>query len=99
MDFWYSKQLGDGLTAAGPAAEIESIFWLLYTKAERPDGMAVFKRLEPGELHCEVIAYFSPLAGEIARQVGAKPCSQPSRAELDLLAGDPACWDMLFPDG
>ncbi|MGP1682707.1 MAG: hypothetical protein ACTS8S_10320, partial [Giesbergeria sp.] len=66
--------------------------------AGHPEDMAVFTRHElEGRLQCEVIAYFSPAAAALAREVGAKPCEQPSNNELDLLAGDPACWPVLFP--
>ena len=61
--------------------------------------MAVFTRPESeGRLHCEVIAYFSPAAHEVAEIVEAEPCAKPARAGLGLLAGDPSCWLLLFPD-
>jgi hypothetical protein len=60
--------------------------------------MAVFTRPETeGRLHCEVIAYFSPAAQEVAWAFDAQPCEKPARAGLDLLAGDQGCWSVLFP--
>lgn len=96
---WYSLSLGDGQLAPGPAAEIADLFWPLHRTAGNPKAMAVFTRHESeGRLHCEVIAYFSPAAGLVARQVGAEPCAPPTRHELGLLAGDPDCWSALFPE-
>ncbi|MBV6452187.1 MAG: hypothetical protein DCC56_11715 [Anaerolineae bacterium] len=100
MDTWYSLSLGDGVTAAIPSAEIEERFKQLFASAEKPTEMAVFTRPESeGRLHCEVIAYFSPAAAEIAKEFQAQPCGKPFRAELSLLAGDEQVWSILFPTG
>jgi hypothetical protein len=99
MEFWYSKPLGDGIMAAMPSAEIEEIFLPLFESAGKPVDMAVFTRYESeGRLHCEVIAYFSPAAAEVAKAVDAEPCEKPSRAELGLLAGDKQVWSVLFSE-
>jgi hypothetical protein len=96
---WYSSEIGDGIMAAGPAAEIETAFYRLFNSAGRPASMAVFSRLESeGRLHCEMVVYFSPAAAEIARQFEAEPCEKPARAGLGLLAGDKAAWGLLFPE-
>jgi hypothetical protein len=59
--------------------------------------MAVFTRAESeGRLHCEIIAYFSPRARELAIAFDAQPCEPPGRAGLGLLAGDGASWSVLF---
>ena len=85
--------------AAMPSAEIEEIFLPLFESAGKPVDMAVFTRYESeGRLHCEVIAYFSPAAAEVAKAVDAEPCEKPSRAELGLLAGDKQVWSVLFPE-
>mgnify|MGYP001205342898 CR=1 FL=1 len=98
-DVWYHCELGDGLVAPGPAAEIESRFWPAFEAAGRPALMAVFTRLESeGRLHCEVVAFFSPAAAEVARLSGATPCTRPASQGLSLLAGDPAGWATLFSD-
>lgn len=91
--------LGDGVMAVTPTAEIEEAFLRSFVAAGRPPNMAVFKRLESeGRLHCEVIAYFSPSAQEVANLFDAEPCEKPTRAGLDLLAGDDRAWTVLFPD-
>ena len=98
MNTWYTKGLGDGITAAMPSEEIREAFLRSFQAAGEPPEMAVFTRLESeGRLHCEVIAYFSPSARGVASAFDAVPCAQPVRSGLDLLAGDPQCWDMLFP--
>ena len=94
---WYFKQIGDGITAAGPSAEIEAAFQKLFVAAGRSPEMAVFIRHASGDLHCQVIVYFSPAAASIASSFEALPCEQPDRAELGLLAGDPAAWPLFFP--
>ena len=61
--------------------------------------MAVFMRSDSdGHLHCEVTAYFSPGAANVARIVDARPCAAPRREGLSLLAGDQRCWAVLFAD-
>ena len=99
MKNWYSVNLGDGIMSAIPSAEIEEFFQPLYASSGQPIEMAVFTRSESeGLLHCEVIAYFSPAASEVAQAFDAEPCPAPTKSGLGLLAGDPACWSILFPD-
>jgi hypothetical protein len=97
MNNWYSVSLGDGMMASIPSAEIEKLFQHKFTSAGKPLDMAVFVRSESeGRLHCEVIAYFSPAAVEVAKAFEAQPCTKPLRAELSLLAGDEDSWSVLF---
>ena len=99
MNSWYSVSLGDGIMAGGPSAEIEEVFRPLFIAAGKPPEMAVFTRPESeNRLHCEVIAYFSPPAVNVAKAFGAQSCAKPGRAGLALLAGDEICWSKLFPD-
>jgi hypothetical protein len=98
METWYCMSLGDGMTSGVPSAEIEEVFAPLFTAAGRPPAMAVFTRPESeGRLHCEVIAYFSPAARDVAKSLDAEPCQRPTRTGLSLLAGDEASWSILFP--
>ncbi len=100
MHRWFSKQLGDGILAYESKAQIQAIFPPLFAAAARPVDMAVFTRHElEGRLQCEVVAYFSPAAEVIARQMDAQACEKPARAELDLLVGESACWAVLFAEG
>jgi len=97
MNMWYSLSLGDGITASGPSAEIEERFSRSFTAAQKPPGMAVFTRPESeGRLYCEVIAYFSPAAAEVAQAFAAEPCGPPERPGLNLLCGDERAWSVLF---
>jgi|SRR5687768_1184465 len=99
MGPWYSKALGDGMMAATPSDEIKKAFLQRFNAAGKPLEMAVFTRLESeGRLHCEVMAYFSPAAKEVAEAVDAQACQKPSRAGLGLLAGDEGSWSVLFPE-
>jgi len=82
-----------------PSDEIEQVFSRLFAAAGKPLNMAVFTRLESeGRLHCEMTAYFSPAAREVALAVDAQPCEKPARAGLGLLAGDKLAWSALFPE-
>src|SRR6185436_7267139 len=99
MSTWFSKELGDAITACTSSAQIKEAFLPLFTASEKPLEMAVFTKTESeGRLHCDVTAYFSPAAAEIAQIFGAQPCEQPPRDRLDLLVGDPGCWSILFPE-
>lgn len=99
MDTWYSKSLGDGMWAPALFAQIEEIFRPQFDQAGKPVEMAVFTRSESeGRLHCEVIAYFSPAAGEVAKSFDAEPCEKPLREGLGLLAGDPRSFAVIFPE-
>jgi len=100
MEYWYSKELGDGMMASMPTDEIQEAFLRSFVAAGKPLTMAVFTRFESeGRLHCDVTAYFSPAAAEIAKAFDAQPCGKPSRAGLGLLAGDELSWSVLFPEG
>lgn len=99
MKTWHSLNLGDGIMAGTPSAEIEERFLESFTSAGEPADMAVFTRLESeGRLHCEVVAYFSPAALDIAMEFDAEPCEKPVRTGLGLLAGDPRSWTLLFQE-
>ena len=99
MDHWYSVSLGDGVIAGGPSSEIEERFQSLFTAAGKPPEMAVVTRPESEHrMYCEVIAYFSPAAADVAKAFGARPCVKPLRAGLQLLAGEEQSWIVLFPE-
>lgn len=98
MSIWHSKPLGDAISASIYTAEIEQIFQPIFAAAGCPSAMAVFTRQEPGVIHCKVTVYFSPAAEKIARAFTAQPCNPPETDGLTLLAGDPACWKILFQE-
>ena len=99
MENWYSKELGDAITASMPSAEIEQAFEQVFVTAGKPLNMAVFTRqASEGHLHCEVTAYFSPAAKDVAQAFDAQPCAKPALDNLALLAGDTLAWSVLFPE-
>ena len=99
MEYWYSLSLGDGMTAPTPSAEIEEKFLQSFTAEGGRKDMAVFTCPESeGRLYCEIMAYFSPTAREVAIAFGAEPCGKPAHTGLNLLAGDPDAWSVLFPE-
>lgn len=99
FDTWYALNRGDGIMAGLPSAEIEEKFQQPFMKSGKRPDMAIFTRAESeGRLHCEVMAYFSPAAGEVTKAFDAQPCVKPARAGLGLLAGDERSWSVLFPD-
>ena len=98
MTNWYVVSLGDGMISGTQSAAIEQAFAAHFSAAGRPREMAVFTRPESeGRLHCEVMAYFSPAAEDLAAIFEADACRKPARAGLGLLAGDEAAWAALFP--
>jgi hypothetical protein len=100
MGNWFSKIHGDGMTAYEPSDEIEDAFLPLFSATGNPVDMAVFTRYDSeGHLQCEVKAFFSPAAAQVATLLDARPCVQPRRDALILLAGDQRCWPVLFPEG
>lgn len=101
MTTWYSRNLGDAMYGVDAALEgLEASFQREFALAGGPLDMAVFTRLESeGRLHCERVVYFSPAARSSADMFGSDPCQKPARPGLDLLAGNPACWSVLFPEG
>ena len=100
METWYSLSLGDGMTSGMLSTEIENEFARRFAEAGVPQAMAVFTRPESeGRLHCEVIAYFSPAAQDLAKAFDAEPCEPPNRAGLSLLAGKEDSWSVLFSPG
>jgi len=97
MDTWYSKDIGDGLTAYESCGEIEAAFAAVFAAAGKPAGMAVFTRYDSeGHLQCRVNAFFSPAAAPVARLFDAVPCARPARDGLTLLCGEERCWSTLF---
>lgn len=99
MNNWYSISLGDGMMADIPGTQIEDAFRQSFAAAGRPVEMAIFTRPESeGRLHCEVIAYFSPAAREVALAFDAEPCEKPVRTGLGLFVGDERAWSVLFPE-
>lgn len=99
MEPWYCLSLGDGMTASTPSDQIQETFRRSFAAAGERHDMAVFTRPESeGRLYCEIIAYFSPAARDVALAFDAEPCGKPLRAGLNLLAGDSDAWSVLFPE-
>ncbi len=100
MDTWYARNLGDPTLIDATLDEVHAYFHAVHVQTGEPSEMAVFTRLESeGRLHCEMIAYFSPAAQEVARAFEAEPCMRPARRGLGLLAGAEEAWFRLFPEG
>jgi hypothetical protein len=96
---WYCLELGDGIMADQPLGEIKESFQSIFVSAGCPADMAVFTRHESeGRLHCEVIAYFSPAAKDLAKSFVARSCFAPERSGLGLAAGSDDAWTILFPE-
>ena len=96
---WFRKNLGDAMMAFEQIEQIESQFRSIYGRRACADDVAVFTRHNSeGSLHCRVEVFVSPAAGELAKQIDAEPCRKPPTNDLGLLAGNPACWSVLFPE-
>jgi hypothetical protein len=98
MSAWFYVSLGDAIMAHEPSEKIRKAFAARFQSAGRPEDMAVFTRNDSeGRLHCEVTAYFSPAAAEIAQAFDVQPCERPLKPGLELLAGSELSWVRLFP--
>ncbi len=95
MSSWHSFALGDAILASVACEDIKKQFRLRPLAGNATED-AIFIRYDSGNVHCEVTAYFSPGVTDIARHFGASACARPIRAGLELLAGDPECWTLLF---
>jgi hypothetical protein len=100
MGIWFKKNLGDAMLAFVELDHIEAVCQSTYTKANCSKEMAVLLRHESeGRLQCEVVVYFSPAMAQIAGELGAIPCEQPTKYGLSLLVGTPTAWPVLFREG
>jgi len=86
VDSWYRLDLGDPMLASEMLDSIEADF-LTWSKSAPQGKAAVFYRHESeGRLHCVLVLYFSPPAGEFALSLNALACPSPSPSDLALLA-------------
>ncbi|HRJ76521.1 MAG TPA: hypothetical protein PLX90_11010 [Anaerolineales bacterium] len=96
---WHALDLGDAIMAHEPMEQICKAFEEFVSQNSISPDFAIFTRNDSeGRLHCQVTAYFSPAAIQIAKLFNAVPCAKPSRDNLDLLAGRENCWKVLFPE-
>ncbi len=96
MTQWYSRDLGDGVSANAPSQTIQNAFLPMFAAAGQPIDMAVFSRYD---LEKNVVSvYFSPNAEVLAKMFEATACEKPNRENrLVLLVGDARCWDLFYP--
>lgn len=88
---WWCRNLGDPMLADAELARIGDEFRARFPAA--PPEAAVFLRHESsGDLHCELLVYFSPAAKQLAVAVDAEPCAKPRSMGLGLLAGAELAW-------
>ncbi len=96
MSIWYIKNLGDAMLAGNSLELLRQQFDLAYADTNAKDLMALFVRHESaGDLHCELMVYFTPEAAVVARTVNARACPCPSPAGLDLYSGSTKAWSLL----
>jgi hypothetical protein len=98
MSQWHSLNLGDALLAGIELERLERAFDDAYGGAAAQ--AAVFLRhASEGQLHCDVIVYFTPDAEVLGRRMNARPCAAPAAAGLGLLKGPETAWRLLEADG
>ncbi len=74
------------MLAGEPLERIKALFLSTYGNHGAPNEPAVYIQHESeGRLHCEAKVYFPPEIADLARQVGAAPCSKPSLNSLGVL--------------
>lgn len=80
--------LGDGVEALLPLRALQSEFEVRWREAGRPAGATLYVLHAQAGLHCQVTAYFSPAARDIASALDATPCATPPDLDrLERLAG------------
>lgn len=84
---WYRLDLGDALLAEGELADIRRRSRAAFEAAGRPPGWAVYVVHVSGDLHCRAQVFLSPVAAELARGLGARPCPPPQKGTSPM-AGD-----------
>ena len=101
MASWYCRELGDGVEAFLPTAELEEMLLDMAMKKNVPihnsSDVAVFSRYD---LETNVVTiYFSPSAKLAAIEFGAISCKKPVYTEnLAFVFGDVRARDLHFPD-
>ncbi|WP_024851263.1 hypothetical protein [Hydrogenovibrio kuenenii] len=99
MNTWFSSNLGDPMLAEESLKQIKQLFLLECKKAKNTQEMAIYFRHEStGDVHCELIVYFSPATKHVAQAMNAMPCQTPSANGLGLLVGRQESRYLLFPD-
>lgn len=99
MNTWYFKDLGDAMLAEPQLEKIKLLYSTAVQNDQVENKMAIFFRhVSEGQLHCSVIAYFSPSADSIAKAVHALPCQKPLSKGLGLLIGAENSWTTYFPE-
>ena len=97
MTDWYCRNLGDALMAHADLGRIEQRFRADHMSAGCPSNMALFIRhVSEGQLHCDVILYFTPAAAGLAAWAEAEACPPPDTAGLGLFVGPEEAWSALF---
>lgn len=95
MSTWYSKTLGDGVSAHEPSYLIKRAFVPAWVSAGCPITMAVFSRYDLRENI--VTVYFTPEAEQLAKSFNATPCEKPSADRLGTLVGHPLAFEAHYP--
>lgn len=85
---WYELNCGDPTLCDPIVQEVLKVYDEISHRGALSPGAAVFSRHESrGDLHCELILYFTPAAGYVASGVGAICSAQPASQGLSLIAG------------
>jgi hypothetical protein len=89
LNDWHVSNFGDAMLAHDALVAVQKRFHDAIRQHGSPADMALFVRhVSDGDLHCQVLVYFTPAAAVIAREFDAVPCARPASRGLDLLAGN-----------
>jgi hypothetical protein len=79
---WFRVVLGDPLLEVDPVAHAVRRFRDRYGRPA-PGGVVMLTGHEStGDLHCVAVAYLSPAAAALARELGGRPCDPPTAPDL-----------------
>lgn len=93
---WHTKDVGDGVDAAGPSLKLHEAFFHLVKSGGMPASAAGFGRYD---LWANVLTWwFTPQASMLAQAFEAAPCEKPiPEPGFSFLVGDPRAWQVHFP--
>lgn len=96
MDSWYSKDLGDGVSAFGPTLKIQEALKEIVKAGVYSRDLAVFSQYDSRKN--VVTVYFSPSARLLAEAFDSTPCEKPVPEKgFALIVGDARNWEIHFP--
>jgi hypothetical protein len=83
---WHAINCGDPTLCDPVVQKVLQTYERVSSTDHLPPGAAIYSRHESrGDLHCELILYFTSEAAVVAQELGAIACNEPAPQGLSLL--------------